>query len=166
VRIGHLLRTLDERGLFESTLFVITTDHGMAQQDVSLKANPARIPQRDGMAAVTTEPLIYLLDLDVEVVRQADGRTAQITVRENDALPSGEKPAVAGAELLVTDHRDGRVARALTDANGVAGISIPADLEPGDLRLRVAAEGFNPRHMRLDGTSIAIDLREVLYGAS
>jgi hypothetical protein len=166
VRIGHLLRTLDERGLFESTLFVITTDHGMAQQDVSLKANPARIPQRDGMAAVTTEPLIYLLDLDVEVVTQADGRTAQITVRENDALPSGEKPAVAGAELLVTDHRDGRVARALTDANGVAGISIPADLEPADLRLRVAADGFNPRHMRLDGTSIAVDLREVLYGAS
>jgi len=165
VRVGHVLSTIESRGLFESTLFVITTDHGMAQQDVSLKANPARIPQRDGMAAVTTEPLIYLLDLDVQVVVQADGRTAQVTVLENDAHASGEKPPVARAEILVSDHQDGKVARVLTDANGVAGISIPADLAPADLRLRVHAEGFNPRHMLLDGTNLALDLRRALYGA-
>jgi hypothetical protein len=165
VRIGHLLATLEKRGLFESTLFVITTDHGMAQQDVSLKANPARIPQRDGMEAVTTEPLIYLRDLEVEVVVQADGRTAQVTVLDNDAVPAGEKPPIAGAEILVSDHRDGKVARALTDANGVAGISIPADLEPSDLRIAVHAEGFNRRHMLMDGSSLALDLRRVLYRA-
>ncbi len=164
VRIGHLLRTIEQRGLFESTLFVITTDHGMAQQDVSLKANPARIPQRDGMAAVTTEPLVYLRDLHVELVAQADGRTAQVTVLDNDAGPSGEKPPIAGAEILVSDHKDGKVARVLSDANGVAGISIPADLEPGDLRIRIASEGFNPRHMLLDGSNLALDLRRVLYG--
>ncbi len=165
VRIGHLLRTLEEQGYFESTLFVITTDHGMAQQDIELKANPARIPQRDGMEAITTEPLIYLRDLDVEIVAQADGRTAQITVLDNDAGPSGEKSPVKAAEVLVSDHKDGKVARALTDANGVAGISIPADLTPADLRLRVHADGFNPRHMLLDGSNLALDLRRVLYGA-
>ncbi|MGE0597929.1 MAG: alkaline phosphatase family protein [Dehalococcoidia bacterium] len=165
VRIGHLLRTIEERGMFESTLFVITTDHGMAQQDVSLTANPARIPQRDGMEAITTEPCIYLRDLDVEIVPQADGRTAQVTVLDNDAETSGEKPPVSGAELLVSDHKDGRVARVLTDANGVAGISIPADLRPSDLRIRVHAEGFNPRHMLLDGNNLALDLQRVLYGA-
>lgn len=165
VRIGHLLRTIDSRGMFESTLFVITTDHGMAQQDVSLKANPARIPQRDGMEAVTTEPLINLRDLDVQIVAQADGRTAQITVLDNDAGPSGEKAPVARAEVLVSDHRDGKVARALSDANGVAGISIPADLTPADLRVRVHADGFNARHMLLDGSNLALDLRRVLYGA-
>jgi predicted AlkP superfamily pyrophosphatase or phosphodiesterase len=164
VRIGHLLRTIESRGLFESTLFVITTDHGMAQQDVSLKANPARIPERDGMEAVTTEPLIYLRDLDVEIVAQADGRTAQITVLDNDAGPSGEKAPVARAEVLVSDHKDGKVARTLTDANGLTGISIPADLAPADLRVRVHADGFNPRHMLLDGSNLALDLRRVLYG--
>ena len=164
VRVGHLLRTLEERGLFESTLFVITTDHGMAQQDVSLKANPARIPQRDGMEAVTTEPLVYLRDLDVDIIVQMDGRTAQVTVLDNDAGPSGEMPPVAGAEILVSDHKDGKVARTLTDANGVAGISIPADLEPADLRVRVHADGFNPRHMLMDGSNLALDLRHVLYG--
>jgi hypothetical protein len=29
----------------------------------------------------------------------------------------------------------------------------------------VRAEGFNPRHMRLDGTNLALDLRRALYGA-
>jgi len=57
LRIGHILGLLEQLGLFESTLFVITTDHGMAVQDVTLLANPARIPERDGMATVTTEPL-------------------------------------------------------------------------------------------------------------
>ncbi|MBK7725057.1 MAG: alkaline phosphatase family protein [Dehalococcoidia bacterium] len=164
VRIGHLLRTLEGRGLFESTLFVITTDHGMAQQDVSLKANPARIPQRDGMEAVTTEPLVYLRDIEVAIVVQADGRTAQVTVLDNDATPSGEKPPVSAAEILVSDHRDGKVARVLTDSSGVAGISIPADLEPADLRIRVHAQGFNSRHMLMDSTNLALDLRQVLYG--
>jgi len=164
VRIGHLLRTLEARGLFQSTLFVVTTDHGMATQDVSLRANPARIPQRDGMAAVTTEPLIYLRDLRVEIVVQRDGRTAQVTVLDNDAAPSGEHPPVEGAEILVTDHRDGKVARVVADSNGVAGLAIPADLEPADLRIAVHADGFNPRHMRMDGTNFAVDLGEVLYG--
>lgn len=163
VRIGHVLRTLEGRGLLTSTLFVVTTDHGMATQDVSLRANPARIPQRDGMAAVTTEPLIYLRDLRVEVVVQRDGRTAQVVVLDNDAGPSGENPPVAGAELLVSDHRDGKVARVVTDPNGVAGISVPADLQPADLRLAIHAEGFNPRHMRMDGSNFAVNLREVLY---
>lgn len=164
VRIGHVLRTLEEQGLFDSTLFVVTTDHGMATQDVTLRANPARIPQREGMAAVTTEPLIYLRDVHVDVIVQRDGRTAQVTVLDNDAGPSGEKPPVAGAEILVSDHRDGRVARVFTDPNGVAGISIPADLEPADLRLAIHAEGFNSRHMRMDGSNFALDLRDVLYG--
>lgn len=165
-RIGHLLRTLETRGLFQSTLFVVTTDHGMATQDVSLRANPSRIPQRDGMAAVTTEPLIYLRDLRVEVAVQRDGRTAQVTVLDNDAVRSGEHPPVEGAEILVTDHRDGKVARVVADTNGVAGLSIPADLEPADLRIAIHADGFNPRHMRMDGTNFAVDLREVLYGRS
>ena len=164
VRIGHILRDMDELGLFESTLFVVTTDHGMATQDVSLKANPARIPQRDGMAAVTTEPLIYLRDLAVSIEVQPDGRTARVEVLDNDADATGDQPAIVSAEIRVSDHRDGLIARATSDASGLSGFAIPADLEPADLRLAVRADGFNPRHMLLDGTNLTLDLREALYG--
>jgi len=163
-RIGHLLALLDERGLFDSTLFVVTTDHGMAIQDTSLAANPARIPERDGMAAVTTEPFVYLRDLHVDLVVAHDGRTATVTVLDNDQDTNGERPPVAGAHLIVSDHRDGRVASAVTDAEGSAGFAIPPDVRPSGLRLAVRAEGFNPRHLLLDGTPLAIDLREALYG--
>jgi hypothetical protein len=164
LRVGHILRTLDERGLFEATLFVITTDHGMATQDVELRANPARIPQRDGMAAITTEPCIYLRDLDVEIEVQRDGRTARFTVLDNDPDARGEHLPVAGAAIMVRDHRDGLVARVSTDANGETGFAIPADVEPEELVAVVRAEGFNARHLRLDGSNLCIDLREVLYG--
>ena len=163
VRVGHILRQLDELGLFESTLFVFTTDHGMAAQDVNLLANPARIPQRDGMEAVTTEPFVYLRDLDVTVEVAHDGRTAQVTVLDNDAHERGEQAPIAGAEILVTDHRDGKVASVKTDANGNAGFSVPAELLPAQLRMAVHTGGFNPRHMLLDGSNLALDLRETLY---
>ncbi|MBI5948899.1 MAG: alkaline phosphatase family protein [Chloroflexi bacterium] len=164
LRIGHVLALLDGLGMFESTLFVVTTDHGMATQDVSLRANAARIPQRDGMEAITAEPLVYLRDLDVAIEVQHDGRTARLLVVDNDADHRGEKPPVAGAEVRVSDHRDGLVARTRTDSEGAAGIAIPADLDPGDLRVAIRADGFNPRHMLLDGTNLALDLRRALYG--
>ena len=48
-RLGQVLDMLEAKGLLDSTLFVFTSDHGMAAQDVTLKANPARHPERIGM---------------------------------------------------------------------------------------------------------------------
>jgi hypothetical protein len=163
-RIGRILETLEQERMLEGTLFVITSDHGMAIQDTELRANPARIPERDGMAAITTEPLIYLRDMDVAVQVSHDGRTAQVSVLDNDADLSGEHPPLIGAQVLVMDHLDGKVASGATDSGGNAGFAIPADMLPSDLRMAVHATGFNPRHMLLDGSNLAMDLREVLYG--
>jgi hypothetical protein len=116
------------------------------------------------MAAVTTEPLIYLRDLRVAIEVRADGRTATVIVLDNDPDPNGEYLPVEGALLLVTDHEDGKVAEVHTDAHGNAGFAIPADVEPHQIALSVDAHGFNRRHLRLDGERLGIDLREVLYG--
>ncbi len=164
IRIGRILNLLYDKGLFESTLFVVTTDHGMAMQDVGLNANPARIPERHGMATVTTEPLIYLRDMDIAIGVAHDGRTAQVSVLDNDRDASDEQDAVAGAVLKVTDAEGRQVATSRTDADGNAGLAIPADLRPAEMVLEVAAEGFNTRHIRLDGVNAIPDLRTVLYG--
>jgi hypothetical protein len=147
-------------------LFVVTTDHGMAEQRVDWQANAARIPERDGMAAVTTEPLVYLRDLRVDVEVKADGRTAIVTVVDNDPDTTRERPPVGGAQVLVADRQDGRVAEVETDAYGQSGFAIPADMEPHELVMSVTAAGFNPRRLRLDGTALALDLREALYGVT
>ena len=103
-------------------------------------------------------------DLRVELEVSHDGRTGSVCVLDNDADATGEYPGVGGAHVLVSDQRDGSVAQGTTDANGLLGFALPADVRARDLRVAVRAEGFNPRHLRLDGSSLAIDLREVLYG--
>ena len=184
-RVGRVLDLLEARGLAEDTLFILTADHGMAPQDRSQSASPPRHIEAIGMHGFVAEPMIWLRDLAVEVERAADGRTGRATVYDNDALASGERPSIEGASVVVSvevrgvddgDSSDssGRsphvVARGHTGPGGMFGFATPPDVATGDLVLTVKAsqreggEDFNPRRVRLDGTSLAIDLRAALYG--
>ena len=163
-RIGKILSVLDRRGLFESTLFVISADHGMAQTDVELAADPAQAVLDAGIKAVVTSPLIYLVDMDVTVETSADGRTAHVTVLENDVDASGEKPPVAGADVHVIGAHSRVLADSKTDAFGVAGLPLPVGEEPDSLIVRVEHERFNTRHLRVNGANVAEDPRTVLFG--
>jgi hypothetical protein len=169
-RIGAVLATLDERGLFDETLFVVSADHGMAPQDTALAANPTAHVLDAGLAAVVAEPMIWLLDVAVEAERAADGRTGRIGVFELDLDPADERPPVEGAQVLVEAHVPGHVARLVargsTDQNGLYGFATPSDLPTEHLVVSVRAEGFNPRHLRLDGTNLVVDLVDALYGSA
>ncbi|MCA9823038.1 MAG: hypothetical protein KC470_10550, partial [Dehalococcoidia bacterium] len=68
-------------------------------------------------------------------------------------------------QIRVIDNKGRQVATSRTDTGGNAGLAIPADLRPDEMTMEVSAEGFNVRHIRLDGTNVAPDLRTVLYGA-
>jgi hypothetical protein len=168
-RIGRVLEVLERTGLFDETLFVVTADHGMAPQDVALRANPTWHVIDAGLEAVVAEPMIWLRDLAVSAERAPDGRSARVLVADNDADPRGEKPALAGAEVVVEAHRTGAaprvIARGATSADGVLGFATPSDAASHQIGIRVSAKGFNPRHLLLDGTRLALDLRAALYGA-
>ena len=84
-------------------------------------------------------------------------------VVDNDADARGENAPVAGATVTVLDAKHQVVASARTGMGGAAGFVIPADVPARELVVSIAAEGFNSRHMRLDGTNVAVDLREALY---
>jgi hypothetical protein len=163
-RLGAVLDLLERKGLFDSTLFVVTADHGMAAQNVALRANAARHPERIGIKAITNEPMIWLRDLDVDVQVAPDGRSARITVCDNDHDAAGEKPPVAGAEILVRGPRGSTIAELKTNADGIAGIAKPADVPAEQIVLAVRHPDYNPRHLRLDGSNLALDLRRELYG--
>ncbi len=163
VRIGRILEMLEGAGLLDDTLFVITTDHGMAPTDASLKATQVRAVTDAGMKAVTPDPLVYLIDVAVQITAHEDGRTAMVEVLANDADASGERPPVAGADVTLSGHQAQVLGRARTDAGGTCGLPLPAGVPPTDLFVTVHHDEYNPRHLRLDGTSVREDLRQMLY---
>jgi hypothetical protein len=164
-RIGDVLDILRRRGLFESTLFVVTSDHGMAAQRIELKANPACEPAALGIKGVFAEPMIYLRDLRVEVERARDLRSVSMTVFDNDRMPDGEHPAIAGARVSLYGRGDTMIAEASTPASGRVAFATPADLSDLEMKLRVEHPTFNRRTLRLDGSPIAPDIRKILYGS-
>jgi hypothetical protein len=168
-RIGRVLDLLEEVGLLDETLFVVTSDHGMAPQDVELAANPSRHVERIGMAVKLAEPMIWLEDMAVTVERAGDGRTGRVIVTECDALTTGERPALEGAEVIVELHegeaaRARELARGRTGPGGVCGFGTPSDVASDRIALSVRHPDFNPRRVRLDGKRLAVDLRAALYG--
>ena len=164
--IGRLLRMLDERGLFDSTLFIVTADHGMAATRTELAGNQGALLPKEGMKTVLAPPLVYLLDMAVEVEHARDGRTVTITVLANDHDATGGRPPVADAEVTLSGAEGGGQSRARTDSHGVAGLPLPSEVPPQDVLITVHHEDYNPRHVRLDGSSMALELRELLYGGA
>ncbi len=167
-RIVRVLDLLDGLGLTDEFLFVVTADHGMSPQDVSLRANPARHVERIGLEGVVAEPMIWLRDLAAVAERAPDGRTGRVRVAENDPDESGERPTVVGARVRVELRRPGAdaevVAEGRTGPGGVFGFSTAGDVDSAELWAQVEADGFNPRSLRFDGHGTAIDLRQALYG--
>jgi hypothetical protein len=127
-----------------------------------LAANQPELLIQEGMKAINAAPLIYLIDMAIDIEHARDGRTATLTALANDADVSGEQPPVEAAQVTVS-HGTQVLARAQTDDYGVAGFPLPVDLPAGEVVITVHHDDYNPRHLRLDGSNVVLDLRELLY---
>jgi arylsulfatase A-like enzyme len=166
VRVGRILDMLQAQGLYDDTLFVVTTDHGMAAVDAGLKATQVRAVKDAGMKCEIPDPLVYLIDMAVAVTAHEDGRTAMIEVLANDPDTTGERPPVSGADVTLSGAGAAVLHRARTDDGGTCGLVVPADADPSDLYITVHHDDYNTRRLRLDGAPVVEDIRSVLYGAS
>ncbi|HEY7295825.1 MAG TPA: alkaline phosphatase family protein [Dehalococcoidia bacterium] len=155
-RIGRILAMLDERGLFEETLFVVTSAHVLAAQDPAISGHQADWLVEHVVHGVACERFVYLHDLDVAF--EDDGKAITITVRENDPDETGQRPPLAGALVCVT-RPDADTLELSTDAHGRAVFAVSNVQE-----IAIRAEGFNARRFRGDGGEILPDLRAARYG--
>ncbi len=162
-RIGKVLDLLDAKGMLASTLFVVTSDHGMAAQDIALNANPTVEPVKAGIKGVFAEPMIYLRDVHLECVRANDRRTLRVTVLENDFATDGARPAVEGARVRLLDRSGAVLGEATTSAMGIVAFATPGHSRDEDLGLEVEHTDFNRRKIRLDGALLHADIRKLLY---
>jgi phosphonoacetate hydrolase len=162
-RIGKVLELLDVRGMLDSTLFVVTSDHGMAAQHIELKANPTVEPVKAGIKGVFAEPMIYLRDLHIECERANDRRTLRVTVFDNDFATDGERPAIEGASVKLLDSAGALLGEATTSMMGIVAFATPANIRDDDLTLEVEHADFNRRKLRIDGAQLHADIRKQLY---
>jgi hypothetical protein len=163
-RIGKVLETLRERGLLESTLIVVTSDHGMAAQQIDLNANPTLEPLKSGIKAVFAEPMIYLRDVSIECARANDRRTLRVTVLDNDVGIDGEQPPLEGAKVKLLDSAGNVIGEAATSLLGIVAFPTAGNLRDNDLVIEVEHSDFNVRKLRATGEAIQPDLRKLLYG--
>ena len=129
------------------------------------EGQPGARGERAGIQGVFAEPMIYLRDLRVELERARDLRSLRVTVLDNDFLPGGEHPPLAGARVTLHGSGEGDriIAEARTPESGRVAFATPADASDAELTVSVELKGFNRRVIRTDGTSIAKDIRQVLY---
>ncbi len=177
-RIGRVLAAIEARGLFDETLFVVSSDHGMTAQNLDVSGHQAAWLVEHAVRGLACERFVYLRDLDVSF--EDDGKKGTITVLDNDADETGGRPLLAGVDVVFTDH--GRIVeRMILGNDGRAGFlsqrrhtEIRLDLDGNRTErvwmqdfdeVTIRATGFNGRRFRRDGTEILPNLRDALYGS-
>jgi hypothetical protein len=115
-----LFDTLKKAGVFDSTLFVFTSDHGQCLQDVQRSKGFEDPLRKAGIRFKSTYAFVYLLTFDVTLSTKkfALGKetTLDVTVRDDDT-----KEPVAGA--TVTIESGAAKGTAVTDAAGKASVT-------------------------------------------
>ncbi|GIW41015.1 MAG: hypothetical protein KatS3mg076_1592 [Candidatus Binatia bacterium] len=151
-RIGRILDLLEQRRLLEGTLFVLTSDHGMATQEIDPTGHPATHVLRAGIRAVCHEPMLWLRDLDVTL----ETRAKRLRVRVRDA-DRPERP-VPGATVRGR-IRGGPEFAGVTGGDGLAELRLPLPAPPEAVEVEVEHPEYNPYRSEPEAPP-----EEILYG--
>ena len=166
-RIGQVLRILEESGHLERTLFIVTSDHGMAPQDAELAANPGRQIERAGLKAEVSDIMIWLHDMRIEATRAADGRTGRVRIYEGNANPDGVRAPLSDVSVTVSQRasreNSKNLAQGETNASGIFGFPTPPDCANHEIEIVVKSDHHNNRRIRMDETTPVSGLAERLY---
>ena len=133
-RMGVLLEVLEYLGIDDSTLVVLTSDHGMELQDQSRSSNRARALSETDIQFRRAGWYYYFMDLATEVEGiQEVGDEVRLSLRVIDAGTKGTEEPVGVAEVDVVVVSGGQGETVRTDGEGYAEITVTPDGDFGDV---------------------------------
>lgn len=148
--IGRVLGDLERRGLLDSSMIVVTADHGMEHG----YTEPSRLGgwfdalRTSGVKTVESTRFVYVKSVRYSVhgERPRVGVRSELAIRvvNDDENEQGFRPAVTGARVTVRDA-SGHEWQASTDAGGVARVEVDPSVA-GDLELAITHPAFTTEH--------------------
>lgn len=151
--IGCLIKAFVKAGLFEDTLFVVTSDHGMATQASRAEGNPddgiaAALKTAGVKAAYGKGAFVYLKCLEVtasvKALKAGASTTLTLSVRDDDIDEHGARPGQFGAAVTV----DG-VALGVTDGAGNVTVTLTAPAGAESVEVVVTHPDYNSAKLTL-----------------
>ena len=145
--IGRIMDELQRRGEFDSTMFVVTADHGMEHSYLTKDKLGGWYDaiRTSGVKAVESTRFVYIKNMlwSVHGEMPAPGQsgTIAVAVANDDRDTSGQHPAVAGATVVVTDDA-GNSWTAHSGPDGVAHIAIAPGVDATRLRIHIDHPAF------------------------
>lgn len=131
-KIGTILASLKASGQYDSTMFVVTADHGQEHQDGVGAGGWERAIAASGVRAIESTRFVYIKSMSLTITggqQHVPGGTnishVNVLVRDDDADAKGVREGIANAHVRFVDQHGKVVAAAVTDDKGVASVSFP-----------------------------------------
>jgi predicted AlkP superfamily pyrophosphatase or phosphodiesterase len=152
-RIGTVMASLAKRGQLDSTMFVVTADHGMEHQSGIGAGGWEQAIASSGVKAIESTRFVYIKSLDVVPTSKqkhlpGGQNVSEITVRvrDDDLNADGSRRPIAQARVTLVDASGKVVGTAVTGKDGIATLETPPGYS-AQLTLVVERDGFTPERL-------------------
>ena len=142
---------LEHLDLLDTTLIVLTSDHGMELQDRTRQANPTRAIGAAGVAYRKVGSFVYFKQLDSELVTSdlQAGQRGSVTLRVYDRDTRWGAETV-GAPAVVAQVIDGGTSAALaTGADGEVTLAVEVDADATDVLVEFTSNEWTTYRVRV-----------------
>ena len=143
-RLTAVFALLDDAGILDDTIIVLTSDHGMELKDTSRSGSTTNALDAAGIKYVKVGAGIFFRTLAVTAVQ--DGDVLTVTVVDEDTANAQLPIAIPGASVRIT--AGAMEVTAFTDDTGTATLAL-TEVE-GPLQIEVLHDAFNPAHATVE----------------
>ncbi len=150
-RMAAMLDLLEHLEIDDSTLVVLTSDHGMELQDQSRSSSRGRALSEAGVSTRRAGWYYYFKELavDVEDVVQEDGEVIY-SLRVIDRATEGTDEPVGVGDIEVDVITDGEAQMALTDEEGYIEVVVTPDEGADSVLFEFDESSWNAHRQRID----------------